>query len=50
VPASQITGGQESQGFKTAMEVLKKGRIPAVTLGVGAAGRMLRDAATCPTR
>jgi alkylation response protein AidB-like acyl-CoA dehydrogenase len=44
VPASQITDGQESQGFKAAMKVLKRGRIPAVTLAVGTAGRMLRDA------
>lgn len=44
VPASQVIGGQEGQGFKTAMKVLEKGRIHIAALAVGAAERMLRDA------
>ncbi|WP_375784896.1 acyl-CoA dehydrogenase family protein [Bradyrhizobium sp. Pha-3] len=44
VPASQVIGGKEGQGFKTAMKVLEKGRIHLAALAVGAAERMLRDA------
>lgn len=44
VPASQVIGGKEGQGFKTAMKVLEKGRIHLASLAVGAAERMLRDA------
>jgi len=44
VPASQVIGGKEGQGFKTAMKVLEKGRIHIAALAVGAAERMLRDA------
>ncbi|WP_407123174.1 acyl-CoA dehydrogenase family protein [Bradyrhizobium sp. STM 3561] len=44
VPASQVIGGREGQGFKTAMKVLEKGRIHLAALAVGAAERMLRDA------
>ena len=44
VPASQVIGGKEGQGFKTAMKVLEKGRIHIAALAVGAKQRMLRDA------
>ncbi|MDW5444823.1 acyl-CoA dehydrogenase family protein [Polaromonas sp. SM01] len=44
VPASQLLGGQEGQGFKTAMKVLEKGRIHIAALCVGVAERMLQDA------
>jgi acyl-CoA dehydrogenase len=44
VPAGQLLGGQEGQGFKTAMKVLEKGRIHIAAICVGVAERMLRDA------
>lgn len=44
VPASQLIGGKEGQGFKTAMKVLEKGRIHIAALCVGVADRMLKDA------
>src|SRR4030095_6412535 len=44
VPASQIIGGEEGRGFKTAMKVLEKGRIHIAAICVGVAERMLRDA------
>jgi acyl-CoA dehydrogenase len=44
VPASQLIGGREGQGFKTAMKVLEKGRIHIAAICVGVAERMLRDA------
>ena len=44
VPAGQIIGGKEGQGFKTAMKVLEKGRIHIAAICVGVAERMLRDA------
>ena len=44
VPASQLIGGVEGQGFKTAMKVLEKGRIHLAALCVGTAERMLDDA------
>ncbi|ALM83505.1 acyl-CoA dehydrogenase family protein [Bordetella sp. N] len=43
VPASQIIGGREGQGFKTAMKVLNKQRIHLAALCVGPAIRMLDD-------
>ena len=46
VPASQLLGGVEGQGFKTAMKVLEKGRIHIAALCVGVAERMLKDALT----
>jgi acyl-CoA dehydrogenase len=46
VPASQLIGGKEGQGFKTAMKVLEKGRIHIAALCVGVAERMLKDALT----
>lgn len=44
VPASQLIGGLEGVGFKTAMKVLDKGRLHIAALSVGAAERMLDDA------
>ncbi|AOW13886.1 acyl-CoA dehydrogenase [Hydrogenophaga crassostreae] len=44
VPAGQLIGLQEGQGFKTAMKVLEKGRIHIAAICVGVAERMLRDA------
>ncbi|MEO6293171.1 MAG: acyl-CoA dehydrogenase family protein [Burkholderiaceae bacterium] len=44
VPASQLMGAREGQGFKTAMKVLEKGRIHIAAICVGVAERMLRDA------
>jgi acyl-CoA dehydrogenase len=44
VPAANLIGGREGQGFKTAMKVLEKGRIHIAALAVGAAQRMLDDA------
>jgi len=43
VPASQLIGGVEGVGFKTAMKVLDKGRLHIAALSVGAAERMLDD-------
>ncbi|MDV7211216.1 acyl-CoA dehydrogenase family protein [Azotobacter beijerinckii] len=43
VPASQLIGGEEGVGFKTAMRVLDKGRLHIAALSVGAAERMLDD-------
>jgi acyl-CoA dehydrogenase len=43
VPASQLIGGVEGVGFKTAMKVLDKGRLHIAALSVGAAERMLSD-------
>jgi acyl-CoA dehydrogenase len=44
VPATQLIGGKEGQGFKTAMKVLEKGRIHIAAICVGVAERILRDA------
>jgi len=44
VPASQLIGGREGVGFKTAMKVLDKGRLHIAAVCVGAAERMLVDA------
>src|SRR5260370_15938991 len=44
VPASQLIGGREGVGFKTAMKVLDKGRLNIGAVCVGAAERMLADA------
>jgi acyl-CoA dehydrogenase len=43
VPVSQLIGGVEGVGFKTAMKVLDKGRLHIAALSVGAAERMLSD-------
>ncbi len=44
VPASQLIGGVEGVGFKTAMKVLDKGRLHIAAVCVGVAERMLEDA------
>ncbi|MDO8941793.1 MAG: acyl-CoA dehydrogenase family protein, partial [Desulfobacterales bacterium] len=44
VPAENLIGGREGQGFKTAMRVLDKGRIAVASVCVGVAHRMLDDA------
>ena len=44
VPAANLLGLKEGQGFKTAMKVLEKGRIHIAAVAVGVAKRMLRDA------
>lgn len=44
VPAGNIIGGKEGQGFRTAMKVLEKGRIHIAAICVGMAQRMLDDA------
>jgi len=44
VPAANLIGLKEGQGFKTAMKVLEKGRIHIAAIAVGAALRMLDDA------
>lgn len=44
VPAANLIGGKEGQGFKTAMKVLEKGRIHIAAVAVGVARRILRDA------
>lgn len=43
IPVSQLIGGVEGVGFKTAMKVLDKGRLHIAALSVGAAERMLSD-------
>jgi acyl-CoA dehydrogenase len=43
VPAKNIIGLKEGQGFKTAMKVLEKGRIHLAAIAVGCAERMLQD-------
>ncbi|GLC91881.1 acyl-CoA dehydrogenase [Cupriavidus sp. TA19] len=44
VPASNLIGLKEGQGFKTAMKVLDKGRLHISAVSVGVARRVLRDA------
>ena len=44
VPAANLIGQKEGQGFKTAMKVLDKGRIHIAAVCVGVAQRMLDDA------
>lgn len=44
VPAANLIGGREGQGFKMAMRVLDKGRIHIAAVCVGVARRMLADA------
>lgn len=43
VPAANLIGGVEGQGFKTAMKVLDKGRLTIAAACVGSASRMLDD-------
>lgn len=44
IPADQLIGHREGQGFKTAMKVLEKGRLHIAAICVGIAERMLKDA------
>ena len=44
VPAANLIGHKEGRGFKTAMEVLDKGRIHVAAVCVGVAQRILDDA------
>jgi acyl-CoA dehydrogenase len=44
VPASALLGGEEGNGFRTAMRVLDKGRLHIAAVCVGAAERIIRDA------
>jgi acyl-CoA dehydrogenase len=44
VPASQLLGGAEGQGFKTAMKVLDRGRLHIAAVCVGVSERLIRDA------
>jgi acyl-CoA dehydrogenase len=44
VPAANLLGGVEGQGFKTAMKVLDKGRLHVAAVCVGVATRILADA------
>jgi acyl-CoA dehydrogenase len=43
VPARQLIGGREGQGFKTAMKVLDRGRLGIAAVCVGVAERLIRD-------
>lgn len=45
VPASALLGGQEGNGFRTAMKVLDKGRLHIAALCVGMAERLISEAA-----
>ncbi|MBL7249376.1 acyl-CoA dehydrogenase family protein [Alloalcanivorax marinus] len=44
VPAENIIGGKEGQGFKTAMKVLDRGRLHISAVCVGVAERLIEDA------
>jgi acyl-CoA dehydrogenase len=44
VPAANLIGGKEGQGFKTAMKVLDKARLTIAAVCVGAAERILGEA------
>ena len=44
VPAANIIGGKEGQGFKTAMKVLDRGRLHISAMCVGAAERLIHEA------
>ncbi len=43
VPAANVIGGREGQGFKTAMKVLDRGRLLISAACVGIAERLIRD-------
>jgi acyl-CoA dehydrogenase len=43
VPAAQLLGGREGQGFKTAMKVLDRGRLHIAAVCVGVAERLIRE-------
>jgi len=44
VPAENLIGGKEGQGFITAMKVLDRGRIHIAAVSVGVAERLIEDA------
>ena len=44
VPVTNVIGGREGQGFKTAMKVLDRGRLHIAALCVGAAERLIDEA------
>jgi acyl-CoA dehydrogenase len=44
VPAAQLLGGMEGQGFRTAMKVLDRGRLHIAAVCVGVAERLIDDA------
>ncbi|HUE44886.1 MAG TPA: acyl-CoA dehydrogenase family protein [Aestuariivirgaceae bacterium] len=44
VPSSQLLGGVEGQGFRTAMKVLDRGRLHIAAVCVGVSERLVRDA------
>lgn len=44
VPAANVIGGREGQGFKTAMKVLDRGRLHIAALCVGTAERLIHEA------
>ncbi len=44
VPAANIIGGKEGQGFKTAMKVLDRGRLHIAAVCVGVAERLIAEA------
>ncbi|MEF9605183.1 acyl-CoA dehydrogenase family protein, partial [Paracoccus sp. PXZ] len=44
VPAENLIGGKEGQGFRTAMKVLDRGRLHISALSVGLAQRLIADA------
>jgi len=46
VPAGNLIGGKEGQGFKTAMKVLDKARLTIAAVCVGSAERILDEALT----
>lgn len=46
VPAANIIGGKEGQGFKTAMKVLDRGRLHIGAMCVGAAERLIQESLT----
>lgn len=46
VPAANIIGGREGQGFKTAMKVLDRGRLHIAALCCGAAERLIHESVT----
>lgn len=43
IPAANIIGGKEGQGFKTAMKVLDRGRLHISAMCVGAAERLIHE-------
>jgi len=43
VPATQLLGGVEGQGFKTAMKVLDRGRLHIAAVCVGVSERLIRE-------